>query len=61
MTPPDLTIDRDAAVQRLMRFLAVEGVTGQEGAIAREVTAALIEAGVPRSAIRHDTANRASR
>jgi len=57
MTSADLTIDRDAAVQRLMRFLAVEGVTGQEGAIAREVTAALVDAGVPRSAIRHDTAN----
>src|SRR5207248_7818425 len=57
MTQPDLTIDREAAIRRLMRFLAVEGVTGQEGAIAREVTAALVEAGVPRSAIRHDTAN----
>ena len=57
MTQPDLTIDRDAAIQRLMRFLAVEGTTGNEAAIAREVTAALVEAGVPRAAIRHDTAN----
>jgi tripeptide aminopeptidase len=57
MIQSDLTIDRDPAVQRLMRFLAVEGITGQEAAIAREVKAALIEAGVPPAAIRHDTAN----
>src|SRR3954467_14628389 len=49
--------DRDAAVARLMRFLAVEGLTGQEKAIAAEVTAALREAGVPADAIRHDTAH----
>src|SRR4051812_11955407 len=47
--------DQDAAVARLMPFLAVEGVTGQEKAIAKEVAAALREAGVPASAIRHDT------
>src|SRR5262249_59826965 len=58
MSQLDLTVDREAAIQRLMRFLAVEGVTGQEAAIAREVAAALVEAGVPRTAIRHDTANR---
>lgn len=57
MTPPDLTVDRDIAIDRLMRFLAVEGTTGNEAAIAREVTAALVEAGVPKQAIRHDTAN----
>ena len=55
--PAELTIDREAAVQRLMRFLAVEGTTGNEAAIAAEVTTALIEAGIPRSAIRHDSAN----
>src|SRR5262245_4914864 len=49
--------DHDAAIARLMRFLAVEGVTGQEKAIAAEVTAALREAGVPADAIRHDTAH----
>jgi tripeptide aminopeptidase len=54
----DLTIDRDAAVSRLMRFLAVEGVTGQEAAIANDVIAALKEAGVPASAIRFDNANK---
>ena len=51
-------IDRDKAIARLMRFLAVEGTTGHEAAIGREVEAALIEAGVPRSAIHYDDANR---
>jgi tripeptide aminopeptidase len=55
--PAELPFDPDAAIGRLMRFLAVEGVTGQEQAIAREVAAALGEAGVPASAVRHDTAN----
>jgi tripeptide aminopeptidase len=58
MSQQDLTIDREAAVSRLMRFLAVEGTTGQEAAIAAEVGRALVEAGVPTSAIRHDDANR---
>ena len=55
---PIFGIDEAAAVERLMRFLAVEGVTGHEAAIAKEVTAALREAGVPKSAIRQDQANR---
>lgn len=54
MNPP---VDTKAAVERLMRFLAVEGVTGQEKNIARELQAALREAGVPSRAIRFDTAN----
>ena len=41
-------LDADRAVARLMRLLAVEGVTGQEKAIAAEVVRALKEAGVPR-------------
>ena len=53
----ELTIDRERAIARLMRFLAVEGITGQEAAIGRAVEAALSEAGVPRAAIRYDTAN----
>jgi tripeptide aminopeptidase len=40
-----------------MRFLAVEGVTGKEKAIAQEVRKALVEVGVPASAIRHDSAH----
>jgi tripeptide aminopeptidase len=50
-------IDEEAAVGRLMRFLAVEGVTGHERDIGREVVRALEEAGVPRRAMRFDTAN----
>lgn len=50
-------IDRDAAIKRLMRFLSIEGITGQEAAIAADVRAALIEAGVAESAIRFDDAN----
>ena len=50
-------IDPTAAVDRLMRFLAVEGITGQEKNIAGEIQAALKEAGVPPRNIRFDDAN----
>jgi tripeptide aminopeptidase len=40
-----------------MRFLSIDGVTGQEANIAAEVRAALVEAGVPAEAIRFDDAN----
>jgi tripeptide aminopeptidase len=40
-----------------MRFLAVEGVTGHEKAIGREVQRALKEAGVPSRAMTFDDAN----
>jgi tripeptide aminopeptidase len=46
--------DAEKAVTRLMRFLAVEGITGQEKAIAQEVFQALLEAGIPRKWIRFD-------
>lgn len=52
-----MTIDTSAAIHRLMRFLAVPGITGEEGKIAADIQAALIEAGVPRTAIRHDDAH----
>src|SRR3954464_15986609 len=52
-----MPVDTKAATDRLMRFLAVEGVTGQEAAIGRELTAALKEVGVPAKAIRLDDAN----
>jgi tripeptide aminopeptidase len=45
------------AEERLMRFLAVEGVTGQEAAIGQEVAQALVEVGIPRKAIRFDRAH----
>lgn len=50
-------IDSSAAVTRLMRFLAVPGITGEEKLIAKEIAAALKEAGVPAKAIRHDDAH----
>jgi tripeptide aminopeptidase len=52
-----MSVDTRAATDRLMRFLAVEGVTGQEAAIGRELAAALQEGGVPADAIRLDDAN----
>jgi tripeptide aminopeptidase len=53
-----MPIDNKAAVERLMRFLAVEGITGQEAAIGREIVAALKEGGVPAGAIYLDDANK---
>ena len=43
----DLAFDEDAAIERLLRFLAVEGLSHQEKAIAQEVVRTLTEAGVP--------------
>jgi len=48
-------IDKTRATDLLMRFLAVEGITGQEKNIAREIQNALKEAGVKQ--IRYDDAN----
>ncbi|MGL4551528.1 MAG: M20/M25/M40 family metallo-hydrolase, partial [Gemmataceae bacterium] len=50
-------VDVSAAEDHLMRFLAVEGVTGEEAAIAAAVSDELKKAGVPASAIRFDAAN----
>lgn len=50
-------VDTPAAVARLMRFLSVPGVTGEEKLIAKEIAAALKEVGVPAKAIRHDDAH----
>ena len=52
-----MPVDTTIATDRLMRFLAVEGVTGKEAAIGRELRAALTEVGVPAEAIRLDDAN----
>src|SRR4051794_24803047 len=54
----ELTVDKDRAVERLMEFLAIEGITGQEAAIGRAVVAALRKAGVPAAAIKFDEAHR---
>ncbi|MEZ6070832.1 MAG: hypothetical protein R3C10_11310 [Pirellulales bacterium] len=47
-------LDADSAEKHLMRFLEVEGVTGEEAAIADAVSDALKSVGVPASAIRFD-------
>jgi tripeptide aminopeptidase len=47
--------DSDFPVSLLMRFLAVEGVTGQEQNISREIVAALKEAGVAPKHIKYDS------
>jgi len=52
-----MSVDTAAALSRLMRLLAVEGITGQEAAIGREIAEALKEVGVPASAIYLDDAN----
>jgi tripeptide aminopeptidase len=52
------SIDAEAAIARLLRLLAVDGVTGREGRIAEELVAALKEAGLPARAIRIDDAHR---
>src|SRR5581483_71371 len=55
VNPYDFNADR--AIAHLMRFLAVEGVTGKERAIGQDAVAALREAGVPADCIRFDKAN----
>jgi tripeptide aminopeptidase len=57
MSDPSLSFDSRQAIDRLLGFLAVEGVTGQEKAIGRAVVSALIEASVPKKAIRFDSAH----
>ena len=56
-SPADL-VDAKAAEAHLLRFLAVDGVTGEEQAIADAVIDELIKVGVPKSAIRFDDAHK---
>src|SRR5579884_1895210 len=53
----DLSVDVGPAADRLLRYLAVEGITGQEKAIGQAVVADLTAAGVRRSWLRFDRAN----
>jgi tripeptide aminopeptidase len=53
----DDLLDTEAAVARLMRFLAVEGITGEEAAIGKEVVRDLVASGVPRSRVHFDKAH----
>jgi tripeptide aminopeptidase len=54
-TPP---VDVKTAEDHLMRFLAVEGLPGQEKAIGEAVIAELKQVGVPASAIRFDNVHK---
>jgi tripeptide aminopeptidase len=58
MSNNSIPLDVVAAEDHLMRFLSVEGVTGQEANIAATVCDALRKVGVPESAIRFDDANK---
>ena len=51
-------IDQEAACNRLMHFLEVEGITGEESAIAEAVSQELQRIGVPASAIHYDQVNK---
>ena len=51
-------LDTSAAVQRLLRFLSVPGITGEEALISKEISTALKEIGVPAKAIRNDDAHK---
>jgi tripeptide aminopeptidase len=50
-------VDADAAVATLMRLLAIEGTTGHEDGVSRELNVMLRDFGVPPKAIRSDDAH----
>lgn len=51
------THDHDAALARLMRFLAVPGLSGREKMIAEDIVKVLRDAGVPAKCIQFDDAH----
>lgn len=53
-----IEIDITAAEDRLMRYIAIDGVSGQEKAIAEAVAKDLQAVGVPAAAIRYDTVHK---
>ncbi len=57
MLETDLSFNEEQALSRLLRFLAVEGITGEEKAIGQTVVRDLVESGVPRNSIDFDKAN----
>jgi tripeptide aminopeptidase len=57
MSAVELDFDHEQAIDRLMKLLAVEGLTGKEQAIAHATAAMLRQAGVPESAIAGDDAH----
>ncbi|MGP1346754.1 MAG: M20/M25/M40 family metallo-hydrolase [Phycisphaerales bacterium] len=57
MSSKNVSLDTKSADDRLMRYLAIDGTSGNEKAIAEAIIADLRALGVPESAIRFDTAN----
>jgi tripeptide aminopeptidase len=58
MERTDLSFNIARGIKRLLRYLAVEGVTGRERAIGQAVFDDLLRAGIPRRAIRFDDAQK---
>ncbi|TVQ33870.1 MAG: M20/M25/M40 family metallo-hydrolase [Phycisphaeraceae bacterium] len=58
MGATNIPLDVKAAEDRLMRYLAIEGVSGEEKAIAEAIAADLKSLGVPADAIRYDTVHK---
>lgn len=58
MTSAADKVDAKSAEAHLLRFLAVDGVTGEEKAIGEAVIDELLKAGVPKDAIRFDDAHK---
>jgi tripeptide aminopeptidase len=52
-----MPFDSSAAVQRLLRLLAIPGITGEEALISKEIRASLQEVGVPKTWMSNDDAN----
>lgn len=51
-----LDISEQRAIEHLLAFLRIEGLSGEEAAVAEEIRRRLVAAGCPPSAIRHDGA-----
>lgn len=58
MAAKSIPLDVKAAEDRLMRYLAIEGVSGEEKAIAEAIVADLKAIGVPADGIRFDDAHK---
>jgi tripeptide aminopeptidase len=58
MAMREIPLDVKSAEDRLMRYLSVEGVTGQEARIAAAISDDLKKAGAPANTIRFDDANK---
>jgi tripeptide aminopeptidase len=52
-----MAVDTGAAIERLMQFLAVPGITGEEAKIAKAIQASLKEAGVAPRFVKFDDVN----